>query len=125
MNAKIVAQTSGESVLERLKALDAERASLIEGAKQEAIDKGNQAVVDLKSLGIEYTFVPSNVTTRAPRAPRKTETTKQTRQLQDKPCPICNFKTTPPHDARAHRGQKTKAPFTVEELMTKKLSRVG
>lgn len=34
----------------------------------------------------------------------------------DRPCPICEFKTVPPHDARRHRGQKDKRPFTIEEL---------
>ncbi|MCW5714047.1 MAG: hypothetical protein KIT43_06010 [Bauldia sp.] len=34
----------------------------------------------------------------------------------ERACPICNFKTVPPHDARAHRSQATKSAFTAEEL---------
>lgn len=34
----------------------------------------------------------------------------------DRACPICEFKTVPPHDARRHRGQTDKRPFTAEEL---------
>src|SRR5262252_4079976 len=29
-------------------------------------------------------------------------------------CPICDFQTTPPHDRRAHRHQKKKAPLSAE-----------
>ena len=39
------------SVLEKLKALDAQRAQLLEGAKQEALDKAEKAVAELKELG--------------------------------------------------------------------------
>jgi DNA repair exonuclease SbcCD ATPase subunit len=42
---------------------------------------------------------------------------KITRQRNpSKVCPVCEFKTNPPHDSRAHKSQKTKAPFTPEEL---------
>lgn len=37
----------------------------------------------------------------------------------NKPCPICEFTTVPPHDARNHRGQgKKKKAFTADELKT-------
>jgi hypothetical protein len=39
------------SVLEKLKALDAQRTQLLEGAKQEALDKAEKAVAELKELG--------------------------------------------------------------------------
>jgi DNA-binding protein H-NS len=39
-------------------------------------------------------------------------------------CPICNFQTTPPHDRRAHRYQKKKAPLSAEELKEKGLTKV-
>jgi hypothetical protein len=32
---------------------------------------------------------------------------------------------TPHHDGRMHRSQKSKKPFTVEELMEKGLTKVG
>ena len=83
------------SVLEKLKALDAQRAELLEDAKKEALDKAEKAVAELNELG------------------------------RDLPCPICKFKTTPHHDGRMHRSQKSKKPFTVEELMEKGLTKVG
>jgi DNA-binding protein H-NS len=39
-------------------------------------------------------------------------------------CPICDFQTTPPHDRRAHRYQKKKAPLSAEELKEKGLTKV-
>jgi DNA-binding protein H-NS len=39
-------------------------------------------------------------------------------------CPICHFQTTPPHDGRAHRYQKDKAPLSAAELKDKGLAKV-
>jgi len=39
-------------------------------------------------------------------------------------CPICGFQTTPPHDGRAHRYQKKKAPLSAAELKEKGLTKV-
>jgi DNA-binding protein H-NS len=39
-------------------------------------------------------------------------------------CPICDFQTKPPHDKRAHRYQKKKAPLSAEELEAKGLTKV-
>jgi DNA-binding protein H-NS len=38
-------------------------------------------------------------------------------------CPICKFQTAPPHDGRAHRYQKKKAPLSAEELKEKGLTK--
>jgi hypothetical protein len=120
------------SVLEKLKALDEQRAQLLEGAKKEALDNAERAVADLNALGFHYTLIEGASTTPAPRAPRKiaSQATKiasqaTKRQPRDLPCPICKFKTTPHHDGRLHRSQKTKKAFTVEELMEKGLTKVG
>jgi hypothetical protein len=115
------------TVVEKLKALDAQRAQLLEGAKKEALDKAERAVAELNELGFNYTlsegaFIPTP-TARAPRKPSTSKATK--RPPRDVPCPICHFKTTPHHDGRMHRSQKTKKPFTVEELMEKHLAKVG
>jgi hypothetical protein len=107
------------SVLEKLKALDAQRAQLLEGAKQEALEKAEMAVAELNELGFSYSLVEGASTARTL---RKQPTQRQT---GDGPCSICNFKTSPHHDGRMHRSQKTKKPFTVEELMEKKLTKVG
>ena len=114
------------TVLEKLKALDAQRAQLLEDAKKEALDNAEKAVAELNELGFHYTLTEgASVSPPAPRAPRKATSQAQApkRQARDVPCPICHFKTTPHHDGRMHRSQKAKKPFTVEELMERGLSR--
>jgi hypothetical protein len=112
------------SVLEKLKALDEQRAKLLDDAKKEALDNAEKAVADLNELGFHYTLTEDGSGSRGPRkASSKAQGTK--RQPRDIPCPICHFKTDPHHDGRLHRSQKTKKPFTVEELMEKKLTKVG
>jgi hypothetical protein len=112
------------SVLEKLKALDAQRAQLLEDAKKEALDNAEKAVAELNELGFHYSLA-EGASTSTPRAPRKPSSQAPKRQARDLPCPICHFKTTPHHDGRMHRSQKTKKPFTVEELMEKHLAKVG
>jgi hypothetical protein len=113
------------TVLEKLKALDAQRAQLLEGAKKEALDNAEKAVAELNELGFHYSLVEDSPATSTARAPRKAATQAPKRQRKDAPCPICNFKTTPPHDGRMHRSQKNKKAFSVEELMEKGLTKVG
>jgi hypothetical protein len=111
------------SVLEKLKALDAQRAQLLEGAKKEALDNAERAVAELNELGFNYRLVEGATSTA--RAPRKAASQAPKRQARDVPCPVCHFKTTPHHDGRMHRSQKSKKPFTVEELMERHLAKVG
>jgi hypothetical protein len=132
MNAQLESflwEESLASVLEKLKDLDAQRAQLLEGAKKEALDNAEKAVAELNELGFHYTLTggasASTSTTSPARAPRKTASQAPKRQVRDVPCPICEFKTTPHHDGRMHRSQKTKKPFTVEELMERHLAKVG
>jgi hypothetical protein len=113
------------SVLEKLKALDAQRAQLLEGAKKEALDNAERAVAELNELGFHYTLTEGASTASTPRAPRRAASDAPKRQARDLPCPICHFKTTPHHDGRMHRSQKSKKPFTLEELMEKHLAKVG
>ena len=113
------------SVLEKLKALDAQRAQLLEGAKKEALDKAEKAVAELNELGFHYTLTERASTTLPARAPRKAASQAPKRHARDEPCKICKFKTSPLHDGRMHRSQKTKKPFTVEELMEKGLTKVA
>jgi hypothetical protein len=116
------------TVLEKLKALDAQRAQLLEGAKKEALDDAEKAVAELNELGFHYTLTKgASVSASTPRAPRKAASMTQApqRQARDVPCPICHFKTTPHHDGRMHRSQKSKKPFSVEELMERHLAKVG
>jgi hypothetical protein len=113
------------SVLEKLKALDAQRAQLLEGAKKEALDNAETAVAELNELGFHYTLtLTAGASTTLPaRAPRKVASQAPKRQARDVPCPVCHFKTTPHHDGRMHRSQKPKKPFNVEELMERGLTR--
>ena len=111
------------SVLEKLKALDAQRAQLLEGAKKEALHNAERAVAELNELGFDYSLTEGAAVTA--RAPRKAASQAPKRQARDLPCPICHFKTTPHHDGRMHRSQKAKKPFSVEELMEKHLAKVG
>jgi hypothetical protein len=114
------------TVLERLRDLDAQRAQLLEGAKKEALDNAERAVAELNELGFHYTLTEgASVSTPTPRAPRKTSSQAPKRQARDLPCPICHYKTTPHHDGRMHRSQKSKKPFTVEELMERHLAKIG
>ena len=113
------------SVLEKLKALDAQRAQLLEGAKKEALDNAEKAVAELNELGFHYILTEGASTTLPARAPRKAASQAPKRQARDVPCPVCHFKTTPHHDGRMHRSQKPKKPFNVEELMEKGLTKVG
>ena len=116
------------TTLEKLKALDAQRAQLLEGAKKEALDNAEKAVAELNELGFHYSLVEgaSTASTASPaRAPRKAAAHSAKRQPRDLPCPICDFKTDPHHDGRMHRSQKSKKPFSVEELMEKHLTKVG
>jgi len=113
------------SAVEKLKALDAQRAQLLEGAKKEALDNAEKAVAELNELGFHYSLVEGASTISTPRAPWKASSHAPKRQARDLPCPICHFKTTPHHDGRMHRSQKSKKPFTLEELMEKHLAKVG
>ena len=44
------------TVLEKLKALDAQRAQLLEDAKKEALDNAEKAVAELNELGFHYSL---------------------------------------------------------------------
>jgi ribosomal protein L17 len=112
--------------IEKLKALDAQRAQLLEDAKKEALHNAEKAVAELNELGFHYALTEgASVSASTPRASRKAGADPSKRQARDLPCPICHFKTMPHHDGRMHRSQKTKKPFTVEELMERHLAKVG
>jgi hypothetical protein len=114
------------TVLEKLKALDAQRAQLLDDAKKEALENAEKAVAELNELGFDFSLVEGAASTALPaRAPRKASAQAPKRQARDLPCPICHFKTSPHHDGRMHRSQKTKKPFSVEELMERHLAKVG
>jgi hypothetical protein len=99
------------SVLDKLKALDEERAKLLDDAKKEALEAVHKAIAALNELGFPYRLVEGPQT--APRAATRASRAEggPRRQARDVPCPICEFKTEPHHDGRAHRSQEPKRPF--------------
>ena len=112
------------SVLDQLKSLDEQRTKLLEGAKKEALEAAQKAIADLNALGFDFKLVEGSGTARRP--PReRTEGEASKRQARDTPCPICEFRTEPHHDRRAHRSQETKRAFTEEELKDKGLTKVA
>lgn len=126
------------TAFEKLKALNAQREPLLKEAHDEALNIAEKAIAELNELDLEfnYTLVKdleammqprgpgSKYAEAAARAPRKAAATGIKRQPRDLPCPICEFKTTPPHDGRKHRSQTKKKAFTVEELMGLGLTKV-
>ena len=114
------------SVLDELKALDEQRAQLLDDAKKEALEKATKAIADLNELGFNYRLVEGPSTSTARRPPReRSEGEAPKRQARDVPCPICEFKTEPHHDGRAHRSQEPKKPFTSGELAERGLTKVA
>jgi hypothetical protein len=78
--------------------------------RTELLQQVRSQLKELRGLGVRYDLVPS----------RQARTRKTA-----KPCKICGFQTAKPHDARAHRWQEPKAPFTDDELASKGLRLVG
>jgi hypothetical protein len=107
-----------KSAIQRIKDLDAERASIFDRAKEEALEKAKAAVAELNDLGFNYTL-----TNGAGKA-AKAGSAKGRRTIKAAACPICEFQTTPPHDGRTHRNQKKKSPFSAAELKEKGLVKV-
>ena len=105
-----------KSAIQRIKELDDERAKIFDQAKQEALEKAKEAVNQLNALGLHYTLADG--------AEKKTKGRISTRSIKQATCPICEFRTEPPHDGRTHRNQKKKAPFTAADLKEKGLTKV-
>jgi hypothetical protein len=105
-----------KSAIERIRELDAERATLFEQAKEEALKKATDAITDLIALGLDYQLISG--------AAKPAKSGKVLGTAKDVPCPICKFLTIPPHDRRTHRNQKKKAPFSAAELKEKGLVKV-
>jgi hypothetical protein len=107
-----------KSAIQRIKDLDAERASIFDHAKEEALEKAKAAVAELNGLGFNYTL------TNGTGKQAKAGLAKGKRTIKAAACPICEFQTTPPHDGRTHRNQKKKSAFSAAELKEKGLVKV-
>ena len=105
------------TALDQIKKLDEQRNKLLDNAKGEALARVEEALEELNALGFSYTLHEDSVRGRGVR--------RGIRQKNDGPCPICNFKTNPPHDGRRHRAQgNRKQPFTNSELSSMGYSKV-
>ncbi len=97
------------TALDQIKKLDDQRNKLLDGARHEALARAQEAIDDLNTLGFNYVVVEEVTRSKGAR--------KSVREKKDAPCPICNFKTNPPHDGRRHRSQgNKKSAFSNQEL---------
>jgi hypothetical protein len=99
----VVRASAVKSAIQRIKDLDAERASIFDQAKEEALEKAKAAVAELNALGLNYTL------TNGAGRQAKTGFGKSKRAIKAAACPICEFQTPPPHDGRTIETRKRKA----------------
>ena len=99
------------TVIDQIRALEEQRSALITDAKDQALEVIHTQIDTLRELGFEYELSAKS----GKRTKPATRTRKPTGHPQGE-CPICGFETDPPHDARHHRGQEPKRPFTDLEL---------
>lgn len=94
-------------LLKRIRQIDQERHELVTVARHQALANVNKALDALNKLGLNYSLVAGG----------EKKSSAARRQVRDAECPVCKFRTSPPHDARAHRGQgDRKRPFTAAQL---------
>jgi hypothetical protein len=112
------------SVRAQIRTIEQQKAKV----EAETLREVKKALKELNRLGFDYQVVNNghthslaNGTGRA-RVARKSPLRKA-RKLKDEPCKICGFRTVKAHDARSHRGQENKAPFTKKELAERGLRR--
>jgi hypothetical protein len=113
------AQSVAKSPIEQIQELDAQREEILSEAKTNALTRAEEAVSELNALGFHYYIgeTEKNVR-RAMRRPKQLPGVERRGRAKhasldksalhkpssDKPCPICNFQTDPPHDKRSHRN---------------------
>jgi hypothetical protein len=93
-----------KSALEKLLALESEKSKLMEAARIELVEKIELDLALLKNMGFQYKLVEG--------------------RNNHAPCRICGFRTDRPHNARTHRWQQPKAPFSQEELTKRGVKRI-
>jgi hypothetical protein len=100
--------------------LEAQLETKTERAKAEALEKANAAIGFLRELGIDNETILKELGFKGRASAQKSN---EGRPSKDEPCPICNFRTDPAHDGRAHRSQTKKKAFSTEELQEKGLAK--
>jgi hypothetical protein len=68
------------SAIQRIQELDRERTTLFEQAKQEALQRANQAVEDLNALGLKYRLVTGAAPIASTKIGKKTQATASRRR---------------------------------------------
>ncbi len=104
--------------IDQINDLEDRKQQLIAEARESAMTNITESLETLSELGFHYSLVAKQKAKAGSRAPRTP------RAPSNKPCKICGFATSPPHDARHHRHQEVKQPFTSEELQERGLTRV-
>jgi DNA-binding protein H-NS len=72
----------------------------------------------------DFAIAPGAAASKASRRKKAGGATAKAKDAKVDVCPICDFQTAPPHDGRAHRYQKKKAPLSAEDLKEKGLTKV-
>lgn len=102
------------SSLSQLRALEKQKSRLLENAKIELLEKIDRDLQLLRELGFDYGLSKK----------KRIHKRANGKHLSGRPCGICGFETDKPHDARSHRWQKPKGPFSDKELSERKMRRV-
>jgi hypothetical protein len=110
-----------KSAIEEIKELKARVESMTAQAKTEALDNASEAIGFLRELGLDNDTILKELGFRGRAAAKEG---REGGSPKNEPCPVCHFRTDPPHDGRSHRGQSKRRPFTAEELEQKGLTRV-
>ena len=112
-----------KSVLKQLQALEGQKSTLLEEAKAEILDRISEELSTLEEFGFQYKLVKVKKRRAQKATPRRAATSKRGR-VSNTPCSICGFSTDRPHDARTHRSQEPKAPFSKAELKERGMRRI-
>jgi hypothetical protein len=110
-----------KSVIDEIKELKAQLESKTEEAKAEALEKASEAISFLRMLGLDNDTILKELGFRGRAAAKES---REAAPPKEEPCPICHFRTDPPHDGRSHRGQTKKRPLTAEELEQKGMTKI-
>ena len=102
------------SPAEELERLEKRREQLRAELRSDAEAKLKESVANFNKLdlGVSYGLHQIIAGGRGKTASKKGARTVNA----ERACPICGFRTVPPHDGRTHRAQKQKRPFTASEL---------
>jgi hypothetical protein len=117
-----------KSAIDEIKELKAQLQSKTDQVRGEALERAKEGISVLRDLGIDDDMIVKELglegRKKAAKGARVMPTKNGRTGPKDEPCPICTFRTDPPHDGRSHRGQSKKKPFTAEELGEKGLTKV-